>query len=76
MLWTGLYHLTVCHESVPHDHYTTGSDNGLSPGRRQAIIWTNATQADYDIPQSSYDQQYQRPLLIEDDLGFKKRLSK
>ena len=20
----------------------TGSDNGLSPGRRQAIIWTNA----------------------------------
>ena len=21
---------------------TTGSDNGLSPGRRQAIIWTNA----------------------------------
>ena len=21
---------------------TIGSDNGLSPGRRQAIIWTNA----------------------------------
>ena len=21
---------------------STGSDNGLSPGRRQAIIWTNA----------------------------------
>ena len=21
---------------------TVGSDNGLSPGRRQAIIWTNA----------------------------------
>ena len=25
------------------DHsYIIGSDNGLSPGRRQAIIWTNA----------------------------------
>ena len=21
---------------------TIGSDNGLSPGRRQAIVWTNA----------------------------------
>ena len=28
----------ICFSELP----TIGSDNGLSPGRRQAIIWTNA----------------------------------
>ena len=28
----------ICVSKLP----TIGSDNGLSPGRRQAIIWTNA----------------------------------
>ena len=31
---------------MPHERVSKltiiGSDNGLSPGRRQAIIWTNA----------------------------------
>ena len=27
---------------VPNEQYSTiGSDNGLAPNRRQAIIWTN-----------------------------------
>ena len=34
------------HQLEPTEHYSKelfiiGSDNGLSPGRRQAIIWTN-----------------------------------
>ena len=35
-----VYHLTlhICVNKLT----ITGSDNGLSPGRRQAIIWTNA----------------------------------
>ena len=35
----------LCNSLSPRDAYTLtiiGSDNGLSPGRRQAIIWTNA----------------------------------
>ena len=35
----------LCNSLRPGDAYRltfTGSDNGLSPGRRQAIIWTNA----------------------------------
>ena len=35
-LWGRLTHICVSKLSV------TGSDNGLSPDRRQAIIWTNA----------------------------------
>ena len=27
---------------APVEHTNIGSDNGLSPGRRQTIIWTNA----------------------------------
>ena len=42
-----IYHATVFHWSrITHicvgKLTTIGSDNGLSPGRRQAIIWTNA----------------------------------
>ena len=32
----------VAHICVSSEHNTIGSDNGLSPGWRQAIIWTNA----------------------------------
>ena len=43
MLRSELNHLPL----VPHIHalvnwVNMASDNGLSPGRRQAIIWTNA----------------------------------
>ena len=34
--WGRVTHICVSRLSI------TGSDNGLSPGRRQAIIWTNA----------------------------------
>ena len=34
--WGRVTHICVSKLSI------TGSDNGLSPGRRQAIIWTNA----------------------------------
>ena len=34
--WSGVTHICVSKLS------TIGSDNGLSPGRRQAIIWNNA----------------------------------
>ena len=34
--WGRITHICVSNLTV------TGSDNGLSPGRRQAIIWTNA----------------------------------
>ena len=35
-LWGRVTHICVGNLTI------TGSDNGLSPGRRQAIIWTNA----------------------------------
>ena len=34
--WGRVTHICVCNLTI------IGSDNGLSPGRRQAIIWTNA----------------------------------
>ena len=34
--WGRVTHICVVKQT------TIGSDNGLSPGRRQAIIWTNA----------------------------------
>ena len=34
--WGRVTHICVSNLAI------TGSDNGLSPGRRQAIIWTNA----------------------------------
>ena len=34
--WGQVMHICVSRPTI------TGSDNGLSPGRRQAIIWTNA----------------------------------
>ena len=37
--------LSLCHTEGPSDalnYAIIGSDNGLSPDRRQAIIWTNA----------------------------------
>ena len=34
--WGWVTHICVCNLSI------IGADNGLSPGRRQAIIWTNA----------------------------------
>ena len=34
--WGGVMHICVNKLTI------IGSDNGLSPGRRQAIIWTNA----------------------------------
>ena len=34
--WCWVTHICVSNLNI------TGSDNGLSPGRRQAIIWTNA----------------------------------
>ena len=34
--WCRVTHICVCKITI------IGSDNGLSPGRRQAIIWTNA----------------------------------
>ena len=34
--WGQVMHICVCNLTI------IGSDNGLSPGRRQAIIWTNA----------------------------------
>ena len=34
--WGRVTHICVSKLNI------TGSDNGLSPGRRQAIIWTNA----------------------------------
>ena len=34
--WGRVAHICVCKLTI------IGSDNGLSPGRRQAIIWTNA----------------------------------
>ena len=34
--WDRVTHICVSNVSI------IGSDNGLSPGRRQAIIWTNA----------------------------------
>ena len=34
--WSRVTHICVSRLTI------TGSDNGLSPGRRQAIIWTNA----------------------------------
>ena len=34
--WSRVTHVSVCKLTI------TGSDNGLSPGRCQAIIWTNA----------------------------------
>ena len=34
--WGRVTHICVVKQTV------IGSDNGLSPGRRQAIIWTNA----------------------------------
>ena len=34
--WGWVMHICVCKPTI------IGSDNGLSPGRRQAIIWTNA----------------------------------
>ena len=34
--WGRVKHICACRLTI------TGSDNGLSPGRRQAIIWTNA----------------------------------
>ena len=42
-----IYHFFLTHWGrVTHicvsKHTIIGSDNGLSPGRRQAIIWTNA----------------------------------
>ena len=50
--WTSGFHLTMCRNGLTHWGRAThicvgiltsiGSDNGLSPGRRQTIIWTNA----------------------------------
>ena len=34
--------LPSCHIYASVNWVNIGSDNGLSPGRRQAIIWTNA----------------------------------
>ena len=34
--WGGVTHICIKKFTI------TGSDNGLSPGQRQAIIWTNA----------------------------------
>ena len=34
--WGRVTHICVSEQTI------IGSDNGLSPGRRQAIIWTNA----------------------------------
>ena len=34
--WGRVTHICVSKQTI------IGSDNGLSPGRRQAIIWTNA----------------------------------
>ena len=34
--WGRVTHICVCNQTI------IGSNNGLSPGRRQAIIWTNA----------------------------------
>ena len=34
--WGRVTHICVCNLTI------IGSDNGLSPGRRQAVIWTNA----------------------------------
>ena len=49
MLWTNEIswdlswtHLPKCHIYAQVNWVSIGSDNGLSPGRRQAIIWTNA----------------------------------
>ena len=52
---TYVLNITICHEHIMSSTHwgrvthicvskitTIGSDNGLSPGRRQAIIWTNA----------------------------------
>ena len=36
--WGRVMHISICVSKLT----TIGSDNGLSPGRRQAIIWTNA----------------------------------
>ena len=37
-----LTHLPMCRVYASVNWVNNGSDNGLSPGRRQAIIWTNA----------------------------------
>ena len=50
--WSSLGYMALCNQLLTHWGRVThiyvgnltiiGSDNGLSPGRRQAIIWTNA----------------------------------
>ena len=50
--WVNSFHAVVCNQPLTHWGRVThicvskltiiGSDNGLSPDRRQAIIWTNA----------------------------------
>ena len=40
--WMGLTHWGRVTHICASDLTIIGSDNGLSPGRRQAIIWTNA----------------------------------
>ena len=44
LAYLGAVSLTHCREThiCVGTNTNTGSDNGLSPGRRQAIIWTNA----------------------------------
>ena len=37
-----LTHLPLCHIYASVKWVSIGSDNGLSPVRRQAIFWTNA----------------------------------
>ena len=40
--FTNIWHISTLLPLVPHLCVGVGSDNGLSPIRRQAIIWTNA----------------------------------
>ena len=45
-----------------------GSDNGLSRGRRQAIIWTNAGLSSFGTPETNFSE-----ILIEiETFSFKK----
>ena len=42
MIWQGQLKLHPHNINLLRPVAITGSDNGLSPGRRQAIIWTDA----------------------------------
>ena len=48
--WDRVTHICVSRQTI------TGSDNGLSPGRRQAIIWTNAGKLLFGPPGTNFSE--------------------